>query len=258
MKLRGIFILVVGAFIVGGLVLPNVRVSWRGPVSQAQATSGLSVAPGAPPHGLAPDEVYARAAQAAYKSVVNIDTTQRVRVRDLFDDFFGPRYRNSMSEGSGVIISSDGYILTNEHVVGGPNEVGRRITVTLTNGQQFAGTVLGADHASDVALIKVSGSSLPAAKIGTVRGLVPGQMVVAIGNPLGLRFTVTHGVVSALGRPVSVEDRIYSNLIQHDALINPGNSGGALVDAEGQVIGINTLVSTEGQEIGRASCRERV
>ena len=243
------------AFILGGLVLPNIRISWREPASMAQG-SGLDVRVAPPQQGLAETEVYARAAQAAYKAVVNIDTTQRVRVpRDIMDDWMmdGPRYSQSNTEGSGVIISKAGYVLTNEHVVGAVNEANRTITVTLTDGQKFKGTVVGADHTTDVALVKIDGANLPVAQLGTVKGLVPGQMCVAIGSPLNWKFTVTHGVISALGRPISTpDDRLYPDLIQHDAGINPGNSGGALVNAQGQVIGINTLVETRAQGIGFA------
>jgi serine protease Do len=245
---------IAAAFVLGGLILPNLRVSWVGPSSQAQTgTSGLGVSPSAP-QPLSQEEVYARAAQAVYKAVVNIDRTQRVRVRGFFDDEYvdGPRFREARNSGSGVIISKDGYILTNEHVVGGRDEAGKSITVTMTDGRKLQGTVIGADHETDVALIKVEDNNLPAATMGTSQGLTPGQMAVAIGNPLGLRFTVSHGVVSALGRPVTIQDRIYRDLIQHDALINPGNSGGALVDIHGQLIGINTLVAQEAQGIGFA------
>jgi len=251
-------VLLILAFVAGGLLLPHVQLSWHWPQSQAQVAGGsLGVVPGAPEHGLAADEIYARAAQAAHESVVNIDTTQRVRVRNFMDDDFfgfgnGPRYRESLSKGSGVIITRDGYVLTNEHVVGETGESGRSISVTLSSGKKLSGTVVGADHQTDVALVKVDANELPAAHIGTVRGLIPGQMVVAIGDPLGLGFSVTHGVVSALDRPVQVQDRIYSDLIQHDALINPGNSGGALVNIQGQVIGINTLVAQDSQGIGFA------
>jgi serine protease Do len=249
------FFIVTCAFVLGGLVLPNIRISWREPASLAQGV-GLDVKTTPAPTTLPESEVYARAAQAAYKSVVNIDTTQRVRVpRDIMDDWFsdGPRYSQSNTEGSGVIINKAGYILTNEHVVGAVNEANRTITVTLTDGQKFQGTVVGADHTTDVALVKIEGNNLPVAQIGTVKGLVPGQMCVAIGSPLNWKFTVTHGVISALGRPIATpDDRIYPDLIQHDAGINPGNSGGALVNAQGQVIGINTLVETRAQGIGFA------
>jgi serine protease Do len=250
---RRYLIAIPAAFVLGGLILPNLRISWVGPTSQAQPGTGLGVNPGAA-QPLSSEEVYARAAQAVYKAVVNIDRTRRVRVRGFFEDDYvdGPRFREARNSGSGVIISSDGYILTNEHVVGGRDEAGKSITVTMTDGRKLQGTVIGADHETDVALIKVEGNNLPAAPIGTSQGLTPGQIAVAIGNPLGLRFTVSHGVVSALGRPVNIQDRIYRDLIQHDALINPGNSGGALVNSHGQLIGINTLVAQEAQGIGFA------
>ncbi len=253
MNAKKTVVLILAAFILGGLILPNLHVSWREPDGNAQPGSGLGVLPGAP-QPLSETQVYAKASQAAYKSIVNIDTTQRVRVRGFFDDDFfgGPRYQESQSQGSGVIISPDGYILTNEHVVGPAHESGKRIQITMTDGKKFSGTVIGSDHISDVALVKIDGRDFPAAKIGTVKGLVPGEMAIAIGNPMGLRFTVTHGVVSALGRPIEVEGRIYPDLIQHDALINPGNSGGALVNMHGQVIGINTLIDPRAQGIGFA------
>lgn len=236
------------------LLMTNVELRWRWPTSLAQPRAGLGVKPGEPIRELSPAEIYARAAQAVYRSVVNIDLTQRVRVRDFFDDVFfnAPRYREAQSHGSGVIITRDGYILTNQHVVGDVTEENRQITVSLTDGRRFPGTVVGADRQTDVALVKVDASNLPAATMGTVKGMVPGQMVIAIGNPLDLRFTVTNGVVSALNRPIEVEDRLYSDLIQHDALINPGNSGGPLVDMNGRVVGINTLIRPDAQGIGFA------
>jgi serine protease Do len=242
----------IAAFVLGGLLLPHLRISWHDQPGQAQVNgTGLGISPGQPLGALGPEEVYAKAAQAAYKSIVNIDTTQRVRVQGGF--FEDDQYEDNKNQGSGVIIDKSGYILTNEHVVGGANESGKRILVTLTDGRKLPGTVIGADHTTDVALIKVEGTSLPAAQLGTVRGIIPGQLAVAIGNPFGLRFTVTHGVVSALGRPYASPDgRIYADLIQHDALINPGNSGGALVNLQGQIIGINTLVDRRAQGIGFA------
>jgi serine protease Do len=251
-KMKKSILPLIAAFVLGGLLLPHLHVSWHDQPSSAQLNGvGLGITPGLPQAALGTDEVYARASQVAYKSIVNIDTTQRVRVQNwLFDE---DQYQDNMSQGSGVIIDKSGYILTNEHVVGAANESGRKILVTLTDGRKLPGTVIGADHTTDVALVKVEGNNLPAAQIGTVKGLIPGQMAVAIGNPFGLRFTVTHGVVSALGRPYASPDgRIYADLIQHDALINPGNSGGALVNLQGQIIGINTLVDRRAQGIGFA------
>ena len=240
------------AFVLGGMILPNLHfnVSWREPNSQAQG-NGLGVTPAPAPVALSENEHYARAAQAASPAVVNIDTQQQVRFRRGFmdDDWMmnsEPQLRTT--EGSGVIVDNKGYILTNEHVVGPANETGKSIQVTLMDGRKFRGTVVGADKTTDVALVKIDGDKLPVAKIGTVRGLVPGQMAVAIGNPLGFRFTVTHGVISALGRPI----RDYENLIQTDCAINPGNSGGALVNLQGQVIGINTLIISRAQGLGFA------
>ena len=246
---------IVGAFVLGGMILPNLRVSWREPDSAAQSAPGLNTRPAAAVK-ISEAEIYARAAKIASPAVVNIDA-QRVRVASspFADDWMtgGPRYRTSLSQGSGVIVDGAGYVLTNEHVVGGVNETGKLISVTLLDGRKLDGVVVGADHATDVALVKVTGKDLPVATIGDVKSLVPGQMAVAIGNPYGLGLTVTHGVVSALGRPIpSPDGRLYAGLIQHDAGINPGNSGGALVNVEGQIIGINTIVLSQAEGIGFA------
>ncbi len=244
------------AFILGGFVLPNIRVGWKEPESRADVSVGLGVRPGTP-IPLSDGEYYAKAAQIASPAIVNIDTQQRVAPNFMDDEWFsGGRSRLQTTEGSGVIIDKAGDILTNEHVVGAANETGKKITVTLNDGtgRKLEGTVIGADHTTDVALVRISAPNLPVAKLGTVQGLVPGQMAVAIGNPLGFRFTVTHGVVSALGRPINDQSagRVYENLIQTDCAINPGNSGGALVNIQGQVIGINTIVATQAQGIGFA------
>ena len=236
-----------GAFLLGGLILPNLQVRWREPESKAAPPV---TPPKAPP--LPESEVYARAAQIAGPAVVNIDTLQRVRP-SLFEEMTtdGQQPRYSAKEGSGVIIDAAGDILTNEHVVGAVSEEGKRINVTLMDGRKFTGTVVGADHTADIALVRLDtkgAANLPIAKLGTATTLVPGQMTVAIGNPLGFRFTVTHGVVSALGRPLGE----FENLIQTDTAINPGNSGGPLVNLKGEVIGINTLVDSRGQNIGFA------
>ena len=259
-------LLLVGVFFLGGFVLPNLhlRVDWKEPASQAQTAGlqqtatvsanalpgGLGVVPGAPPASLSEAEYYARAAQAASPAVVNIDTQQQVRMRRGFfdEDWMSGQPQTQTTEGSGVIIDAKGYLLTNEHVVGAANDASKNILVTLMDGRKFKGTVVGADKTTDVALVKIEGEKLPVARIGTARGLVPGQMAVAIGNPLGFRFTVTHGVISALGRPI----KDYENLIQTDCAINPGNSGGALVNLQGQVIGINTLIISQAQGLGFA------
>lgn len=221
-----------GAVVIVGMVVPNLRLSWREPRAVATPPGGVD------PATIHPEEIFARAAALASPSVVNIDTERRVRLRGslLEEEFFGPRYQRVAGSGSGVIINAEGDIITNEHVVSGAE----RIVVTLADGRQFDGRVIGGDRRTDVALIKIEGSKLPVAKLGSSAKLIPGQISVAIGNPLGLRFTVTQGIVSALGRPIRVGDRIYEDLIQTDTAINPGNSGGPLVNAAGEVIGINT------------------
>ncbi|MGZ8475304.1 MAG: S1C family serine protease, partial [Candidatus Limnocylindria bacterium] len=158
--------------------------------------------------------------------------------------------------GSGFIFDADGWILTNRHVV----ENAQSLTVTTNDGREYAGEVYGIDTLTDLAILKIEGSNLPVAEIGTSAGLEPGQVAIAIGNPLGYENSVTTGVVSGLGRQITATDatqtssELLNDLIQTDAAINPGNSGGPLVNSAGQVIGVNTAVSTsdEGQGIGFA------
>ncbi len=158
--------------------------------------------------------------------------------------------------GSGFIFDADGWILTNRHVV----ENAQSLTVTTKDGREYPGEVYGIDTLTDLAIVKIEGSNLPVAEIGTSEGLEPGQVAIAIGNPLGYENSVTTGVVSGLGRQITASDatqsssELLSDLIQTDAAINPGNSGGPLVNSAGQVIGVNTAVSTseDGQGIGFA------
>lgn len=148
--------------------------------------------------------------------------------------------------GSGIIWSEDGYIITNAHVVEGTSKV----TVILNTGDEYEGTIIGSDTTTDLAVIKIDASGLPAATFGKSSDLVVGELAVAIGNPLGIEFagSVTAGVISALDRYLEVDDTQYK-LIQTDAAINPGNSGGALINQYGQVIGINTVkISASGYE----------
>jgi serine protease Do len=157
--------------------------------------------------------------------------------------------------GSGLIYDASGWILTNRHVVEGATS----LTVTLNDGRVFDGTVYGIDTLTDLAIVTIEATDLPAAPIGTSSDLKPGQLAIAIGNPLGYENTVTTGIVSGLGRQITASDATQSappdtlrNLIQTDAAINPGNSGGPLVNSAGQVIGINTAVSTTAQGVGFA------
>jgi S1-C subfamily serine protease len=157
--------------------------------------------------------------------------------------------------GSGFIYSPNGFILTNKHVV----QDADTLTVILNDGRQFEGTVYGIDTLTDLAIVTIDANDLPYAPIGTSAGLEPGQLAIAIGNPLGtFENTVTTGVVSGLGRQITAQNALQSssdvinNLIQTDAAINPGNSGGPLVNSAGQVIGVNTAVSENAQGIGFA------
>jgi S1-C subfamily serine protease len=156
--------------------------------------------------------------------------------------------------GSGFIYHPDGWILTNRHVV----EEAGELDVVLDDGRHFVGTIYGIDTLTDLAIVKIDATDLPAAPIGTSADLESGQLAIAIGNPLGYENTVTTGVVSGLGRQITASDatqtsaETLNNLIQTDAAINPGNSGGPLVNSAGQVIGVNTAVSTAAQGLGFA------
>jgi len=177
------------------------------------------------------EEYIVNAVKKAKPSVVNIDT------------FGGSAFSESSSPGigSGVIITKDGYIITNAHVI----RNARNIRVTLHDGKKFFASVVRASSDHDIAVIKINpGFNLKAAVWGNSDSLELGQTVIAIGNPMRFTWTVTVGVISALGRNVNARGIKYRDLIQTDAAINPGNSGGALINTEGQVIGINTLVYT--------------
>jgi S1-C subfamily serine protease len=195
-------------------------------------------------------------------AVVRIDSARKVSESILqplenpfFRQFFGedmpvPSERMERGTGSGFILSADGNLLTNAHVVAGADEV----KVTLKDGRQFDGKVLGSDPLTDVAVVKIEASSLPAVKIGNSQALVPGQWAIAIGNPLGLDNTVTVGIISATGRSsseVGIPDKRV-RFIQTDAAINPGNSGGPLLNERGEVIGVNTAIRANAQGLGFA------
>jgi serine protease Do len=172
---------------------------------------------------------------------------------DQFGDFFNrffeqmPRTTPSQGAGSGVIISEDGYILSNNHVVEGAKEV----SVTLANEKEYPAEVIGLDPKTDLAVLKIEApKDLPKASLGNSENLKVGDWVVAIGNPFGLNHTVTSGIVSAKGRVIGAGP--YDNFIQTDASINPGNSGGPLFNMKGEVVGINTAIIPQGQGIGFA------
>ncbi|HEY9673296.1 MAG TPA: HhoA/HhoB/HtrA family serine endopeptidase [Waterburya sp.] len=196
-------------------------------------------------------------------AVVRIDSSRTVtsQVPEIFNnpffrDFFGadiptgPQQRVERGTGSGFIISRDGEILTNAHVVDGADTV----NVTLKDGRSFAGKVIGTDPVTDVAIVKIQANSLPTVTLGDSEQLKPGEWAIAIGNPLGLDNTVTKGIISATGRSssqVGVPDKRVQ-FIQTDAAINPGNSGGPLLNASGQVIGMNTAIIQGAQGLGFA------
>lgn len=178
-------------------------------------------------------------------SVVNVSISQNGT-----DPFSGQNVSQELGNGSGVIIKSDGYIVTNNHVVEGADT----ITVTAAN-KDYEATVVGVDPSSDLAVLKIDATGLEAIEIGNSSTVKVGQWVMAVGSPFGLEKSVTSGIVSALKRSETMSaatgSSIYSNMIQIDAAINPGNSGGALVDSEGRLIGINTLIqSTSGSSAG--------
>lgn len=151
--------------------------------------------------------------------------------------------------GSGVVITPDGYILTNSHVV----HDARRLATTFTDGTQAKATLIGDDPATDLAVVRAEASDLPYASLGDSAALRVGQLVIAMGNPLGFQSTVSTGVVSALGRALrSREGRLIESIIQHTAPLNPGNSGGPLLDSRGQIVGINTAIIVMAQGIGFA------
>ena len=179
-------------------------------------------------------------------AVVNKKTREvlvRGRYNDpLFEHFFGaPLYRQERKQeqglGSGVIVSPEGHILTNNHVIAGADE----IVVELADGRSFEAQLLGTDPQSDVAVLKISGENLPVIPMGDSDGLKVGAWILAIGNPFGLRHTVTSGIVSAIGRG-NLQLLDYEDFIQTDAAINPGNSGGAMVNMRGELIGLNTAI----------------
>ncbi|HMD87080.1 MAG TPA: DegQ family serine endoprotease [Terriglobia bacterium] len=196
------------------------------------------------------NQAYERIAKAVTPAIVAIQSTQVIKVQQspfmnepFFRQFFGnmfpqvPREQREHALGSGVIVSPDGYIVTNNHVVAKATE----ISVTLSDKRTYKGKVVGADPQTDVAVIKIDGHALPTAPFADSDQLKVGDTVMAFGNPFGQFFTVTRGSVSALGRSGG-EIEVFQNFIQTDAAINPGNSGGALVNVHGQVVGINTAI----------------
>jgi serine protease DegQ len=241
-------------------VVATLRPGWlpgrADPAAPPQAAVTEAPPPPSPP-ALAPPpgpSGYSQAAKRAAPAVVSIVASKASRPRVQGEDpwfryFFG-NGRNpqpqQMGLGSGVIVSGDGYLLTNNHVVEGASE----IEVQLADGRQARARLVGTDPETDLALLQIQLDALPVVTLGDVRALQVGDVVLAIGNPFNVGQTVTSGIVSALGRN-RLGLSTFENFIQTDAAINPGNSGGALVDAEGRLVGINTAIySRSGGSMG--------
>jgi serine protease Do len=234
--------------------------------------SGISAATAvASPVAALPANGFTEVAKAVTPAVVNITTVMTSKVmdgrnmpnlpdelRERMEEFFGgpnspfgphgfrgpqipePRGHRGGGQGSGVIVSPDGYVLTNNHVIDGAREV----TVTLPDKREFQGKIVGADPKTDLAVVKIDGHNLPTVAWGDASKLQVGEYVLAVGNPFGLNSTVTLGIVSALGRG-RMGITQYEDFIQTDAAINPGNSGGALVNTKGELVGINTAIFSQ-------------
>src|SRR5882672_8600396 len=240
-------------------IVATLRPEWlRGapPVVSTPVSGNVSiqqVAIADPANRAAGTTSYADAARRAMGAVVSVYTTKEVR-RDQSDDSFterpfGARRRpneRSFNLGSGVIATADGYVLTNNHVV----EAAEQIAVKLPDGREVDAQLVGSDPDSDLAVLKVALANLPAITFGRTEALRVGDVVLAIGNPFDVGQTVTMGIVSALGRN-NIGISQYENFIQTDAAINQGNSGGALIDVQGNLVGINTAIfSRTGGSIG--------
>jgi Do/DeqQ family serine protease len=253
MKRFSLALLFLTAGLIAGLVVSG-RVRHEDTIGATQPPPGAT-APAAQARGSAvatagPD--FTRVAESTVNAVTNISSLVRQRnspfFRDPFfeqffgDDLFGSRDRYASSLGSGVIVSADGYVVTNNHVLG--EGAVREITVSLADKRELRANVVGVDTWTDLAVLKVDARNLPVIPWGDSARLKVAEWVMAIGNPYQLNETVTLGIVSALGR-ANVGISQYEDFIQTDAAINPGNSGGALVNSRGELIGINTAIFTQ-------------
>jgi Do/DeqQ family serine protease len=236
---------------VGGMVLTGrLRTAEEAHADQTPAPAAPFQAPAAA--GVLPD--LSTVAARAIPSVMNIASLQVVRAENspfasdpLFRHFFGdqlapPRNRIAQSLGSGVIVSRDGYILTNNHVVG---DARAQVSVVMPDKRELKAKIVGTDEWTDIALLKIDAPGLPTLPWGDSSKLKVAEWVLAIGNPFQLNQTVTLGIVSALGRSLGGTLATYEDFIQTDAAINPGNSGGALINARGELVGINTAIFSE-------------
>ena len=253
MRLRSILSYIVRAVVLGLAIAFVLTIVW--PDLLHLKTNSVEIRQALPTTASRPDfgpVSYAAAVETSAPAVVHIHTAKVVSVRrhsflnePLFERFFGrslddlitPQQRVETSLGSGVIMSDSGYILTNHHLIEGADE----IQVSLRDGRTASASVIGKDPETDLAVLKLDLENLPAITVGQSEGLRIGDVVLAIGNPFGFGQTVTMGIVSATGR-TKLGINTFENFIQTDAAINPGNSGGALIDANGNLVGINTAI----------------
>jgi Do/DeqQ family serine protease len=241
------------AFFAGLVVTGRMRTAGETAAAVSDQAAARTAAPAAISGGM-PD--LTTVAQRAIGSVTNISSTQIVRTsnspfandpffrfffNDPQDDAFGYREQRAQSLGSGVIVSADGYVLTNNHVV----DRGVEVTVTMPDKRELRAKVIGVDAATDIAVLKIDAANLPTMPWGDSSRLKVAEWVLAIGNPFQLNQSVTLGIVSATGRTLEGRFAAYEDFIQTDAAINPGNSGGALVNARGELVGINTAIFSE-------------
>ena len=264
-RLLLVLVMALGIIVVGGVAIPML-LNLAAPPAERAAPPGAQAAEKAPPLPPMPadldrlSERFRAVARRVKPAVVAIGVSQTVETSrgplwgdDFFRRFFGPyfgeRDRDGRSDGkrkfqrrglgSGIIVDPQGYILTNNHVVENADE----ITVRLADGREFDAEVIGGDPPTEIAVIRIKATNLPAARLGDSKKMEVGDWVLAIGSPFGLEQTVTSGIISATGRHgVGITD--YENFIQTDAAINPGNSGGPLVNMNGEVIGVNTAIAS--------------
>jgi Do/DeqQ family serine protease len=257
-------ILLGGGIALGGNYLVNSPQIVASPLDNAKSTSEAEVTVIAPDNSPATGQNFVtNVVNNVGASVVRINASRTVETKlpaafndPFFRRFFGsqlpdlPDKQVQQGTGSGFVVSSDGLILTNSHVVAGADQV----TVTLKDGRTLEGKVMGSDSITDLAVVKIEAQNLPAVSLGDSDSLQIGEWAIAIGNPLGLDNTVTTGIISATGRSssqIGVGDKRI-DFIQTDAAINPGNSGGPLLNAQGEVIGINTAIIQNAQGLGFA------
>ena len=254
MKKRQLLVIML-ASVIGGLVAvfaysaildkkeKNIVSAAREPISMVSLKAGLDSSTD-----------FTLAAEKTVECVVNVKTQSTVSYRNpIYDFFYGDHYQGDKEPvtgiGSGVIITADGYLVTNNHVV----ENSEKVTVTLNDKREFTAKVVGTDHSTDLALLKIDAKDLPFITFGNSDAMKVGEWVLAVGNPFNISSTVTAGIVSAKGRSMQIIDDNYriESYIQTDASVNQGNSGGALVNLKGEMIGINTaIISPSGGNVG--------